>query len=185
MRLFLQWTNRKEYSKKCTAFLDGNLFVKGIIVSYVILLCINPQLWGASYFLLLGLKKEVYQLILLYFAGDSELQLYNEYIRGKETCISTNPSAWIFKEDELHSSNWQFPKSQYSELWIEETDLDFAWYIHVFNSSLSCLSRADCIEDSCCSRMRCFFPHYACNVCMSRILENRWKWHSHVFQVYS
>lgn len=90
--------------------------------------------------------------MLPYFAGDSELQL-------SKTCIPTSPTAWIFKEYELPSSNWQFPKSQQLELWIEETDLVFSWYTHVFSSSLSCLPCADCGGGSCCSSMlKSLFP---------------------------
>lgn len=87
-----------------------------------------------------------------------------------KTCISTSPTAWIFKEDELPSLNWQFPKSQQLELRIEETDLDFSWYVlcHVYLVQIAVKTVAAhvCLA---------FFPRYICHVCMGRVLENRWE----------
>lgn len=174
------WPNRKEYS---TLRLHGwqPVWEKNHSKPFNITMH-KATVTRHILFLIIWLKKDkkyatVYPLMPLYFAGDSELQL-------SKIRISTSPTAWIFKEYKLPSSNWQFPKSQQLELWIEETDLDFAWYSHVFHSSLSCLPRADCGEDSCRSRMRCFSPH-VCNVCMGRVFENRWGWHSHVLEEYS
>lgn len=78
----------------------------------------------------------------------------------------------MFRKDEniciyILSSNWQFPKSRNSELWIDEAVLGFTWCICVLNSSLSCLSHADCTESSCCSRICSFFSAIMYAMCAS------------------